>query len=187
MRIILASKSPRRRDLIGMLGLEFEVIPSNVDESVVQEKDPIELVRTLAKMKAEAVAKNAKDAVVIGSDSLVVFQGRVIGKAPSKEEAIKTLESYSGKEHEVITGLCLINTKTGRVIQDHDLTKVLCRSLSRQDVLDYVETGAPLDGAGCYTAPVHHILFEKIEGSWTNMSGLPMEKFIVLLGDIMKG
>jgi len=186
MRIILASKSPRRKACLEMLGMEFEVIPSNVDERSVQESDPIRLARKLARMKAENVASNIEGgAIVIGADTLVSFQGRAIGKARDKEYAFHILRGYSGKEHEQITGICIINTMTGKVVEDHDVTRVLVRKLSDPEIRKYVETGEPMEGAGCYTPRAHSMLFERIDGSWANMVGFPVEKFVPILGRLL--
>jgi septum formation protein len=188
MRIILASRSPRRKLFMGMLGLEFEVIPSQVDENSVRESDPVRLARRLARLKAEEVAKRAGgDAVVIGADTMVSFEGRVIGKARDREDAVRILRGFSGKAHDQITGLCIINTRTGKVLEDHDVTRGLVRKLRDGDVEEYVKTGEPMDGAGAYTPRFHTRLFERIEGSWTNIVGLPMEKLVPMLGEALRG
>ena len=196
MRLILASKSPRRKLFMEMLGLEFEVMPSHVDENQVkcEESDPYRLARKLARLKAEDVVKRIESdnrsggtprAVVIGADTLVSFQGRVIGKARNREDAVRTLMGYSGKVHEQITGICMINTKTGKVVEDHDVTRGFVRKLSEKDIERYAATGEPMQGAGCYTPRAHTMLFERFEGSWANVVGLPMEKFVPLLGEVM--
>jgi len=186
MRVVLASKSPRRKLFLEMLGLEFEVIPSRVDESSVEESDPVRLTRRLARLKAEDVARRAGgDAVVIGADTLVSFEGRVIGKARDKGDAIRILKGYSGREHEQITALCIINTRTGKVLEEHEVTRGLCREMSDEEIKAYVETGEPMEGAGAYTPRFHTRLFESIEGSWTNIVGLPMEKLVPMLGEVL--
>ena len=194
MRIILASKSPRRKAFMEMLGMEFEVIVSDVDESEAKKEitDPVELAKTLAKLKAEDVAKRVKeedqeDAVVIGSDTLVSFDEKIIGKARDAEDAVNVLKGYCGKEHAQVTGICLINTRTGKVIVDHDETVSRVRELSDREIQEYVDTGEPLQGAGCYTPKAHPMLFDRIDGSWTNVVGLPMSKFVPLLGKAMRG
>lgn len=188
MRIVLASRSPRRRLFLEFLKMGFEVIPSEVDEGAVSESDPVRLARKLARLKAEDVARRVEgDAVVIGADTLVSFEGRVIGKARDRDDAVRILKGYSGKPHEQITAICLINTRTGRVLEEHDSTRAVCRDLSEEEIEAYVETGEPLDGAGAYTPRAHVMLFEEIDGSWSNIVGMPMEKFIPLLGEAMKG
>lgn len=187
MRIVLASKSPRRRLFLEMLGLEFEAVPSQVDESSVEESDPVRLARRLARLKAEDVAGRAGgDAIVIGADTLVSFQGRVIGKARDREDAIRILKGFSGKAHEQITGLCIINTRTGKVLEEHDVTKGFVREISNEEIKAYVETGEPMEGAGAYTPRAHIMLFQGIDGSWTNIVGLPMEKLVPMLGEALK-
>lgn len=187
MRIVLASKSPRRKAFMEMLGLEFEVMASRVDEKAVKESDPVKLARKLARLKAEDVAGRLDyDAVVVGADTLVSFEGRIIGKAASREEAARVLKAYSGKSHHQITGICIINTRTGKVLVDHSDTEGFVKDLSDREIGEYVETGEPLEGAGCYTPRAHTMLFSKMEGSWTNIVGLPMERFIPLLGEALK-
>jgi septum formation protein len=166
-----------------MLGLDFEVIVSGIDERAVQEHDPVRLARTLARMKAEAVAKDLKEeALVIGADTLVSFEGRIIGKARDEEDAFRILSGFSGKVHEQITGICIINTRSGKVWEDHEITRAKVRDLSEKEIRDFIGTGEPMEGAGAYTTRAHKMLFESIDGSWTNVVGLPMEKFIPLLG-----
>jgi septum formation protein len=187
MRIVLASKSPRRKLLMGMLGLDFEVIPSQVDERAVEESDPVRLARRLARLKAEDVAGRLDGkALVIGADTMVSFQGRAIGKARDRDDATRILKGYSGREHEQITGLCIINTKTGKVLEGHDVTRVMCREMSDDEIKAYVETGEPMEGAGAYTPRAHPMLFERIEGSWTNIVGLPMERLVPMLGEALR-
>jgi septum formation protein len=151
--------------------------------------DPVKLARMLARMKAEDVAgrlSKGEDALVIGADTLVSFQGRVIGKAGSVEEARETLKSYAGKEHEQITGVCIINTRTGKAFEGHDVSRVACRDMG-EALDDYISTGEPMDGAGCYSPRAHPFLFEHVDGSWTNIVGLPMGRFVVLLGEALRG
>jgi len=189
MRIILASKSPRRKAFLEMLGMGFEVVVSDVDESEAKERisDPVELARKLARLKAEDVAKRLNDeAIVIGADTLVSFEGKVIGKARDAEDAISVLKGYCGKEHKQITGFCLINTRTKMVLTGHDETTGKVRDLTDQEIEDYVRTGEPLQRAGCYTPRAHSMLFENIEGSWSNVVGLPMSKIVPLLGKAMR-
>jgi septum formation protein len=188
MKVVLASKSPRRKWLMEMLGVEFEVIPSSVDERALREEDPVKLAKMLARLKAEDVAQRiGGDSLVIGADTLVWFEGNIIGKAGDEKNAVRILSGFSGKEHEQITGLCIIDTKTGRMWQDHEVTKARVRTLKKEDVERYASTGDPMEGAGGYTPRGHIMLFERIEGSWTNIIGLPMEKFIPLLGEALKG
>jgi septum formation protein len=187
MKIILASRSPKRKEFLEMLGLEFEIIPSRVDERSVKESDPVKLAKRLARMKAEDVAKRLDgEAVVIGADTLVSFNGRIIGKARDRDHAYSVLKEFSGKEHQQITGICIINIKTGKTLQDHSVTKIMVKDLNEDEIESYIQTGEPMEGSGCYTPLAHMMLFDKIEGSWTNIVGLPMEIFIPLLTKSIK-
>ena len=187
MRIVLASKSPRRKLFLEMLGLDFEVVPSQVDERSVEESDPVRLAMRLARLKAEDVARRVEgDAVIIGADTLVSFQGRVIGKARDREDTFRILKGYSGREHKQITGICIINTGTGKVLEGHEVTRALCREMSDKEIKEYVETGESMEGAGAYTPRAHTMLFQRVEGSWTNIVGLPMEKLVPMLGKALR-
>ncbi len=195
MRIILASKSPRRRQLMDMLGLDFEVMPSGVDEGKVKlkESDPYRLAQRLARMKAEDVAErlreheDGQEAVVIGADTLASFRGRVIGKAGDSEEAMRTLRGYQGREHEQVTGLCIINTRTGKVLEACEVTRSVVREVGEKSLEAYVGTGEPMEGAGCYTPRAHVMLFSEIKGSWSNIVGMPMARLVPMLGEAIRG
>jgi septum formation protein len=182
MKVILASKSPRRRKLLRELGVTFKVMPSHADESVIAEENPIELVRKLAILKAGTVAKGMREhAIVIGVDTEVVIGGEILGKPKSKKEAREMLEKLSGKEHRVFTGICLINTKTGNVFSDVQKTKVRFRDLIKPEIDKVVSDADVLDWAGAYKIQDHHWLPLSIEGSYSNVVGLPTEKLIPLL------
>lgn len=182
MKIILASKSPRRKMLLEQLGLEFDIIPSQEDESQIQEQDPRELVRKLAELKASSVAKGLdSNALVIGSDTIVFFQGRPIGQPRDEQHAREMLRMLSGQTHEVFTGTCLINTQTGERFFDTTRTLVTFRELSDQDIEKCLEHKIILGGAGSYTPELYSRIFEKLEGSYTNVVGLPTEKLIPML------
>jgi len=182
MKIILASKSPRRKMLLEQLGLDFKVISSGVDESVVKEEDPSRLVTKLAELKAKTVAKAIDDeAIVIGADSLVHMDGETIGKPKDEDDARRILSLLSGKEHNVFTGFCIINTKTGKTISDFVMTKIRMRELSVADIEKCLEQKIILDGAGSYTPEIHGRIFDGVEGSYTNVVGLPTERIIPAL------
>lgn len=182
MKIILASKSPRRRLLLEQLGLDFEIIPSHEDESRIQEKNPEELVRKLAGLKASSVAKNLQgENLVIGADTLVCLDGKAIGQPRDEDDAKNMLRTLSGKTHEVFTGLCLINTKTGEMLSDTTRTLVTFRPLSERDIEECVKIRISLTGAGSYTPELYSRIFERLEGSYNNVVGLPTEKLIPML------
>jgi len=183
MKIILASKSPRRKLLLEQIGLNFEVMVSDINEGEVEGNDLIERVNKLARIKAQNIAKKVKDAVVIGADTLVVMDNKVVGKPRTEEEARNMLKWLSGKTHGVYTGVCVINTINGNVMSDYSTSEVMFRNLSDKEIEDYIKTGEAFDKAGGYDiVGTHSIKFvESINGSHTNVIGLPLEKLIPML------
>jgi len=180
-KIILASASPRRQMLLRLIGLNFRAVKSGVKEDG-REKNPEKLVKRTAEKKAEAVAKNHANALIIAADTVVVFRGRVIGKPKSKKEAEAMLAAFSGKKHDVYTGLCVINKKTGKKFTVHSRSSVKFRKLDKKEIESYVRTGEPLDKAGGYNIAEKGVRFlEGIEGSYSNVVGLPLEKLIPML------
>jgi septum formation protein len=176
MKIVLASASPRRKELLESLGLKFEVASSNVDEEFDSKLSIIENVEQLALKKALSVAeKLAGNFLVIGSDTIVVLDNQVLGKPSDEEEAKKMLRLLSGSEHEVITSIALVNTENKSQIVSHSITKVFFRELSESEIVNYVKTGEPMDKAGAYGIQgLGVVLAEKIEGCFTNVVGLSL-------------
>ena len=180
MKVILASRSPRRRRLLRELGLEFKVVPSEIDEGKVTDENPAERVRKLAMLKAATVAKGMREHVlVIGADTLVCIGNEVLGKPKTRGEAVGMLTRLSGREHMVLTGICLVNTKTGNVYTDVQKTKVRFRQLTQKEIDKHA--GEALDGAGAYFVQEQPALVCSIDGSYTNVVGLPVERLIPLL------
>jgi len=183
--LVLASSSPRRQELIRMLGLPVVVRPSRVPETVAPGLAPCDIVKQLSLMKAEAVARETADAdaVVVGSDTIVVLEGRVLGKPADRAEAARMLDMLQGKTHEVYSGVALIDTATGNRAVECRMTKVTMKPLDRSRIERYVETGEPLDKAGAYAIQgVGATLIESIEGDYFNVVGLPLS----LLSDMLK-
>jgi septum formation protein len=181
-RIILASKSPRRIDLLKQLGLKFEVIPSNIDEKKYISRDPEKSVKKIALMKANDVAKKNKNGIVIGSDTIVVFKGKIIGKPKNKNDAFKTLKKFSGKEHEVVTGLAIIDTISKKTLIDSVKTKVKFRKITDDEINDFIATGEPFDKAGGYGIQNFACIFiESVNGCFYNVVGLPLSKLTEML------
>ncbi|EFK96035.1 Maf-like protein [sediment metagenome] len=187
-KVILASKSPRRMQLLEQLGVDFEVVESRVDESQVKESDPRELVRKLAMLKAEAVAKKVgKGHVIVAGDSVTHFNGVILGKPEgeteekAKERARKMLRDFSGKKHDVYSGLCVLDTSTGKALTDFTKTTVRFRDLSERDIEACLNEKRVLGGAGAYVPETWPRCFEGIEGSHTNVLGTPTEKLIPML------
>ncbi len=174
MRIILASNSPRRKELLSQVGVSFEVIPSEFEEQII-ELPPTKLVEHFAYMKARDVASAVcEEALVIGSDTIVCLD-EIMGKPRNKEDAFSMLKKLSGKQHLVLSGLCIINTATGESVTEHESTRVKMKELSDAEITAYINTGEPLDKAGAYAIQGMGSLFvEGIEGDYFNVVGLPL-------------
>ena len=181
-RLILASSSPRRKDLLKQIGLDFEVIPSTVEETWEPGLSPAAVAQTLACRKAEDVARRISSGLVIGADTLVVLEGIVLGKPASRQEAVQTLKALSGKPHDVITALAVIAVEKHRVMLDEERTRVYFREIPGDEIEAYVDTGEPMDKAGAYGIQGRGILFvDRIEGCYTNVVGLPIPKLSAIL------
>lgn len=181
MKLILASESPRRRALLKNLGLDFEIIPSSVEEKC-EAKEPTLLVTSLARQKAQDVVNRVGKGIVLGADTVVALEGTILGKPESKESAIEMLTMLSGKEHQVITGIALIDAATQKTLVDHELTKVYFRELTFKEIQSYVLTGEGLDKAGAYAIQgLGSVLIRGIEGCYFNVVGLPLAKLYLLL------
>ncbi|RTL38886.1 MAG: septum formation inhibitor Maf [Candidatus Melainabacteria bacterium] len=192
-KLVLASTSPRRKDLLTALGLTFQVLPSTIDEIMDPALAPEELVLNLAQQKTADVFKSlsakSRDErlLVLGADTIVVLDGNFLGKPTDRAEAIDMLKRLSGRAHEVYTGVWLIvREEDGRVIESHscERSKVFFRSLDERELEAYVDTGEPMDKAGAYALQgIGAALIEKIEGSHTNIVGLPIPNVVSLLRD----
>jgi septum formation protein len=174
MRIILASNSPRRKELLTQVGVSFEVIPSKFEENIIDLSNS-RLVEHFAYMKAKEVASAVQgDALVLGSDT-IVYLDCIMGKPRDKEDAFDMLKRLSGKTHLVLSGLSIINTSTGESITEHEITKVRMKELSNNEIAAYIETEEPMDKAGAYAIQGMGSLFvEGIEGDYFNIVGLPL-------------
>ena len=174
MRIVLASSSPRRHELLAGLGYDFEVIPSTGEEVHDSVMIPSQLCELNAAIKARAVAGEASAAVVIGADTLVFLDGEPLGKPRDLEQAREMLARLSGRSHAVITGVCMI-MPDGREECFHETTKVFFKDYDDAVITDYLERVNPMDKAGSYGIQEHgEMLVEKIEGSYENVMGLPV-------------
>ncbi len=174
-KLILASASPRRSQLLKQIGLEFEVIPSNVDESAIFMQDATEGAKLAALSKARSVVNQITEGLVIGADTVVVDAGEAIGKPKDMEDALRILTKLSGKTHEVITGVALIDVQTGREDVWAETTKVTFRELNEIEIREYVEVEKPLDKAGAYGIQERAAAFvSRVEGCYFNVVGLPL-------------
>lgn len=181
-KIVLASSSPRRKEILRRYNREFEVITSNIDEKVLSDDDPLQVAMSLAFQKAEDIAnKLDSDAIVIAADT-VVFMNSVLGKPNDEIDAYRILESLSGKKHLVITGIAIIDTTLRKKVVDYEITKVKFRDLQPDKINRYINTGEYKDKAGAYGIQGYgEILVDWIEGSYSNVVGLPIVKLDRLL------
>ncbi len=179
---ILASHSPRRKNLLKLLGFPFEVIPSGVEDSAARTRSPSEFVEKNSLVKATAVADKYREKWVLGADTVVVLESEMLGKPADEEEAIKMLLQLSGKTHMVFTGVSLVNRGKGYKQTLSNATKVAFQRFSREEALAYVGTGEPGDKAGAYGAQgAGSALIDAIEGSYTNVVGLPLSLTVRML------
>ncbi len=168
--------------MLEQLGLKFEIRESGYREDMEALKDPFRLVRYLAFKKTEEVARRYADAIVIGADTFIVFKNKFLGKPKSRAEARAMLKSLSGKEHSVVTGFCVLDTRTGKMINSYDESRVRFRKLSEEEIDAYVKTGLPLDRAGAYGIQDRSAVFIKsIEGDYHSILGLPLAKIYLAL------
>lgn len=176
-QIILASNSPRRKQLLQMIGLEFTVKTSNFDETGKLDLDPIQLVEYLSFQKAQSVAIKHPNMIVIGADTVVVLDKKIIGKPKNSTDAKKILRKLSNKMHLVITGYAIIDTSTTRRVTNSVTSKVFMKKIPEKQIESYVKTGEPLDKAGAYGIQgLGSILINKIEGDYFNVVGLPIKE-----------
>jgi nucleoside triphosphate pyrophosphatase len=181
MRLVLASASPRRADLLRRAGFTFDVMPAEVDESPRPGETPGEYVLRLASEKADAAAARACGAIVIGADTTVAIGDEILGKPSSDADAIAMLTRLSGRMHEVMTGVCV--RRNGWSRRGVETTKVFFRVLSPDEIRAYVATGEPRDKAGAYAVQGGASRFvERLEGSHSNVVGLPLRR----LGDMLR-
>ncbi len=181
--IILASQSPRRANLLHQIGLIFSVVPSGI----VEEMDPSSSyeanVQRLALHKAQDVAKSFPEGIVIGSDTIVVIDGKILGKPATREHAVEMLQLLSGKTHTVYTGFAIVDALTKRYYIDFEKTDVTFRSLTGSEIVSYCNSGSPLDKAGAYGIQDDFgaVFVERISGCYYTVVGFPLAKFYTAL------
>ena len=179
---ILASTSPRRRDLLRQVGLSFRVVPSRVEEVNQCGMEPHGHAVYWATVKAAEVAQRYPGEWVLGADTIVVLEGSILGKPANAPEAARMLLRLSGRSHEVITGLCLVHERAAVREQLTVETKVYMKRFSPGEIQGYIDTGEPMDKAGAYGIQgIGGCLVERIEGSYSNVVGLPICEVVELL------
>lgn len=173
--IVLASSSPRRKEILAITGLSFTVCESDYEEDLGLSLTPRALARFLSRKKAEAVAAKFVNAIIIAADTFIIHRGNLLGKPRSKTDAQRMLASLGGTCHSVITGYTVADTEKGRILSRSVETKVHFRNLLAREIADYVRSGEPMGKAGAYAIQgLGAVLVEKIEGDFFNVMGLPL-------------
>lgn len=182
LKLVLASGSPRREELLRQLKLKFTIVPSKIDESEYQAEEPLDLVRRLAEEKARSVSALVEDALIIAADTVVVFNDHILGKPKNKADAKKMLKMLSSNNHQVITGVAVINSQDGKCEIADNTTEVKMVELNDREIDEYINTGEPMDKAGSYAIQGFGALFvEEIKGSYYSVMGLPIHQLAKLL------
>ncbi len=178
MKIILASASPRRKSLMDVLGLDFEIKVSDCEEKIDKNCSVEDIVMSLSLQKASAVADNTKgDYLIIGADTVVSYNDEILGKPANKDDAIKMLKLLSGKTHSVYTGFTIIHTSDNTILTDYEKSDVTFRKLDDEEIIKYVNTGEPMDKAGAYSIQgIASSFVEELKGDYNNVVGLPIYK-----------
>jgi septum formation protein len=182
-RILLASSSPRRREILSALGLSFETRPADVDESLREGEAAFDAAERLAREKASVVAAGAPDALVVAADTLVVLDGEALGKPKDRGDARLTLTRLAGRAHEVVTAVAL--ARGGRLVSGRDVTRVRFAPMTASEVDAYVASGEPDDRAGSYAIQgIGGLFVEGVEGSPSNVVGLPVRLLYKLAAEL---
>ncbi|HOJ38991.1 MAG TPA: 23S rRNA (uracil(1939)-C(5))-methyltransferase RlmD, partial [bacterium] len=182
MEIILASASPRRQELLKKVVTDFSVYPVSVDETSIQEKDPVRFALQAAILKVRTAGEKYPDSLIIAADTVVYLDGRILGKPSCREEALEMLQLLSGTRHKVITGLALYHRREEKLLTDYDLTYVTFKKLNPDEIEEYLDSGDFADKAGGYAVQkVGDRFVEKLHGDYYNVVGFPVKKFKRLL------
>lgn len=181
MEIILASNSPRRREILSQLGIQYEVIPSKFEEKAL-DMTPENMVMYFAEGKAMSVARKVnKEAFIIGADT-IVYQNGIMGKPKDNVDAARMLRNLSGVFHAVITGISVVHTPSFNQVTDYERTMVKFKNISDEEIQAYIKSGEPMDKAGAYAIQgIGSLLVEKIDGCYFNVVGLPVYRLSKIL------
>jgi septum formation protein len=186
--LILASKSPRRQELLKLLGYPFKVIISSIEENVIEGESPAQHVVRLSEFKARDVGSHITSGIVIGSDTIVVLDNEILGKPVSSEEAAEMLMKLQGRTHRVFTGFALFDAESGSMVSDYETTEVTIRPLTMELIIQYIRTGEPLDKAGSYGVQGYgSALVTSIKGCYFTVMGLPLAKLMEALNTFSGG
>lgn len=181
-KLILATSSPRRKELFDKFNIDYAAVDSNIIERLNPSDTPLQYAMSMAFSKAYSVAKKYKKDIVIGADTIVVYKDEILGKPKDEDDAFRMLKFLSNNEHEVISGICIINLSTNTKIVDYDITKVKFRDINYDIIRKYIDTKEPLDKSGGYgIQDFGGLLVESICGSYYNVIGLPLVKLDEIL------
>lgn len=183
MEYVLASASPRRKELFSLIAKDFEIVPATAEEKVNISLFPEHMACSLAESKCDEVFKTRRDKTVVGCDTIVVFEGEILGKPKDEADAVKTLKRLSGRTHYVITGVCVRNRH--KKLIEYDRTEVKFNPLTEEFILSYVKGGSPMDKAGSYGIQDEGLVKEYF-GSYTNVVGLPVTLVKKMLEEVLK-
>lgn len=182
LKLVLASASPRREEILNKLKLKFTIVPSKINEKEFMGNDSIELVEKLALKKAQSVSNLVEEAIIIAADTIVVYDNQILGKPRNEAEAKKMLKSLSSNYHQVITGISVFNSQTKENYVEHNTTEVKMINMTEKEIDNYIETGEPMGKAGSYAIQGYGGLFvEEIKGSYYSVMGLPIHLLAKLL------
>ncbi|HRQ44448.1 MAG TPA: nucleoside triphosphate pyrophosphatase [Candidatus Goldiibacteriota bacterium] len=184
--LILASTSPRRKDILKQYGIKFKVIAPEADEEAVKRSlktdNPYEIANIIAYEKAKSVLPKVKKGIILGSDTIVVLKGEILGKPKDKKDAVRILSKLSSNTHSVITSIALIDSVTGKSIVTYDESRITFKRMSPNAVRKYIEENHVLDKAGAYAIQENSDPFvKKFTGSYHNIVGLPIEKLLEVM------
>ncbi|HLH31244.1 MAG TPA: nucleoside triphosphate pyrophosphatase [Terriglobia bacterium] len=173
--LVLASQSPRRRELLAILGYEFSVAPSSIDEAPEPGETPETYVVRVARDKGMEVASRVSDSVILSADTVVTIDGEILGKPADKDDAVRMLRKLSGREHSVYTAVTIINQRKRETLEDLERTRVWFKTLTDDEILDYIRREDVFDKAGAYAIQGYAgVYIPKIEGNYFNVMGLPL-------------
>jgi len=186
--LILASKSPRRRELMKLLGHPFACFTPTVEEDYIEGENPSAHVKRLSELKAIQAGSNFKRGIIIGSDTIVVLDSEIFGKPQSRDEAVEMIMRLQGRTHSVYTGFSLYDTETKKMVSDHETTEVTMREISLDMAKKYIETNEPMDKAGAYGIQGYGaVLITSVKGCYFNVMGLPLSKLMEALYTFSEG
>lgn len=182
---ILASASPRRQQLLREIGLQFDVIPGDVNEDFLLDELPVDYVTRMSREKSYAIAEQMPDAWVLGADTIVIIDGEVLGKPQTRENAREMLKKLSGREHRVITGFTIVKKSAQTVVSQVVESSVVFKEIEMDELEWYINSPEPYDKAGAYAVQGMAGYFVKeIHGSYTNVVGLPLTEVVTVLKEV---